>query len=774
MRRYEPLSSAPFTADYNSTMPQPNPLAVIEPPPRRPAEARERVVLEVQGMHCAGCVGRIERALQNLPGTASARVSLATGEADVAFDPVQTSPQQLAAAVERAGYQATPRERSVSLIELAARQSEEVFVLRRRFLIGVILLLQLTVWHYGHFGHETIGRWSELLGALALTAYLGQPFFLAAARQVRSVAADMDVLIALGTGTAFIAGLFEWIASRHSMYFMDAGMILVFITLGRMLEASAKRRTGAAILRLVELAPPEATVLEADGPRTVPVGDVSVGAMILVKPGTRIPLDAVVATGASSVDQSWLTGESMPVEKQPGDELAAGTLNGDGALTARVVRTAGNTTLAQTIQLVRRAQETKPKIQKLADRVSAVFVPAVLVIALGTFAGWWLAGDVATAVSTCTAVLVVACPCALGLATPTAVVVAAGRGAESGILFKDATALETAAGLTTVVFDKTGTVTAGKPSVVRIAALPPATDDDLLATAAAVQRLSTHPLAACIVAAAEARKLPIPVADRLQTIAGRGVTAFAADGSRLVVGNEKLLAQEKLDVASLTDEVAAARAAGGTPLFVVRETPGATSPQMLGALFTADEVAPSARTAIDQLRGLGLKTVLLSGDHRTTAEAVARAVGIDETIAEATPSQKLEQVRRLQERGERTAMIGDGINDAPALSAADLGIAVGHGADAAIEAADVVLAATDLRAVARTIRLARTTLRVIRQNLFWAFAYNIVLIPAAAGLPAIWLGPSWRLPPIAAAAAMALSSVTVVSNSLTLRVRRID
>jgi Cu+-exporting ATPase len=755
-------------------MPQFNPLAVIEPPSPRRGEGRERVLLEVQGMHCAGCVGRIERALLNVPGAATARVSLASGEADVRFDPALTSPQKLAAAVEGAGYRATPRAQPVSLLDLAQRQSAEVVHWRRRLLIGVILLLQLTVWHYGHFGHEAVGRWCELAGAIALTAYLGEPFFLAAARQLRNRAADMDVLIALGTGTAFVAGLVDWLAGRHSMYFMDAGMILVFITLGRFLEAGAKRRTGAAILRLVELAPPEAVILQESGPKTVPVAAVPVGSMIVVKPGVRIPLDAVVASGTSSVDQSWLTGEPIPVEKQAGDELAAGTLNGDGALTARVIRAAGNTTLAQTIELVRRAQEQKPKIQKLADRVTAVFVPIVLLIAAATFLGWWLAGDLPTAVSAATAVLVVACPCALGLATPTAVVVAAGRGAESGILFKEANSLETAAALTTVVFDKTGTLTEGKPRVVRVTAVAPSTDDDILATAAAVQRLSTHPLAACVVNEAESRKLAIPQADRLQIIAGRGVTAFAADGSRLVVGNEKLLAQEGLDAAATAGEVAAARALGGTPLFVVRQGPGEARPHLLGVLFTADEPAPTARTAITELRELGLKTVLLSGDHRTTAKAVAQAVGIDETIAEATPSQKLAEVKRLQYSGERTAMIGDGINDAPALSAADLGIAVGHGADAALEAADVVLAAGDLRAVGRAIRLARDTLRIIRQNLFWAFAYNILLIPAATGLPTVWLGPAWRLPPIVAAAAMALSSVTVVSNSLRLRVRRMD
>ena len=496
--------------------------------------------------------------------------------------------------------------------------------------------------------------------------------------------------------------------------------------------------------------------------------------MILVKPGVRIPLDAVVASGSSSVDQAWLTGESIPIEKQPGDELAAGTLNGDGALTARVVRVAGKTMLAQTIELVRRAQETKPRIQRIADRVVGVFVPFVLLAALATFVGWALAGDWSTAISACTAVLVVACPCALGLATPTAIVVATGRGAESGILFKEATALETAAQITTVVFDKTGTLTEGRPRVMRIAALAPAIESEVLATAAAVQRLSTHPLAACVVAAAEQRKLAIPAADRMQTIAGRGVVAIAADGTRILVGNEKLLAEEQLDASSLAADVAAARATGGTPLFVAKESADAKQMQLLGVLFTADAAASTARAAIEQLHALGLKTVLLSGDHRTTAEAVAREVGIADVIAEATPAQKLAEIRKLQEGGARTAMIGDGINDAPALSAAELGIAVGHGADVALEAADIVLAAADLRAVARCVRLARATLRVIRQNLFWSFAYNLLLIPAAAGLLVVVFGPAWRLPPIAAAAAMALSSVTVVLNSLTLRMRRID
>lgn len=746
-------------------------LPFVEPPRRVTATGKARAVLAIEGMHCAACTARIERALDAVPGVASATVNLATAEAAVEYDPDRVNLAAMTAAVIGAGYKAEPIE-NASPQELGERQAREATEWRRRLIAGVAMLLPLVVLHYGVAGHSTIVNALTVAAAAIVQGYLGLPYGRRAITRLRRGDFDMDVLIALGTTTAFVAGVVEAIRGRHSMYLMDAALILIFVTLGKYLEAKARHRTGDAIRKLIALAPTEAVVLTNEKQRTMPIGNVDAGATILVRPGARIPLDALVLTGQSSVDQAWLTGESTPVEKQPGSEIFAGTMNGNGSLTARVTRRAGQTTLAQTIELVRRAQESKPPIQRVADRVVAVFVPAVLIAAAATLIAWLVVGDAETAVSAFVAVLVVACPCALGLATPTAVVTAAGRGAENGVLFKDAAALETAARLTTVIFDKTGTLTVGRPQVTQIMSHGGHTDAEVLAVAAAVQRLSTHPLARAVVEAAEAGKLSIATADRLQTIPGRGVLAFAADGRRLAVGNEKLMSDEGLATHGFDDDVGQARAAGGTPLYVAHAKND--SMELVGVVITADDAAPTAREAIARLHRLGLKTVLLSGDHRRTAEAVAAQVGIDDTIAEALPADKQAIVRRLQERGERTAMVGDGINDAPALAAADLGIAVGQGADIAIDAADVVLTTGDLRNVARAVSLARKTLRVIKQNLFWAFAYNVVLIPAAAGVFAYWFGREWRLPPIAASAAMAASSVSVVLNSLSLRVRRID
>jgi Cu+-exporting ATPase len=757
-------------------MPTPLELPVIEAPRRR-VKGEARAVLAVSGMHCAACVGRIEKALAAIPGVADAHVSLTESEAAVEFDPKRVTVERMVAAVEQAGYQAQPLSDGLPR-DLGERQAREALEWKRRLLAGLVMLLPVVVLHYGEFGHSPAGAALAALAATVVQGYLGLPYLRGAAKRLRRGEADMDVLIALGTTTAFAAGVVDWWSGRHTMYFLDAAMILTFVTLGKYLEAKARHRTGEAIRKLIELAPTDATIVVDGKQRTVPVGEVEVGATLVVKPGDRLPLDGLVLTGSSSIDQAWLTGESTPVEKRPGDEVFAGTINGNGSLTARVTRPAGHTTLARTIDLVRHAQESKPKIQRLADRVVGVFVPVVLVAAAATFASWAMAGDWPTAVSAFTAVLVVACPCALGLATPTAVVTAAGRGAENGILFKDAAALETAARLTCVLFDKTGTLTEGRPRVTHIAAIAPHDEAEVVAVAAAVQRLSTHPLAECIVAAAEERRLPIMAADGLQTLPGRGVTAVAADGRRLIVGNERLMHDEGLDVSRFADEVRSARAEGGTPLYVAtvaeNSSTGTAGVELLGLIATADAPAETAANAIARLHALGLKTQLVSGDHKTTVEAVARQVGIDETMAGVLPGDKHARVKQLQERGERVAMVGDGINDAPALAAADLGVAVGRGADVALEAADVVLTKNDLRLVPRSVVLARSTLRVIRQNLFWAFAYNVVLIPAAAGLFTVALGSAWRLPPIAASAAMALSSVSVVVNSLSLRIRRLD
>jgi len=739
--------------------------------PRRP-EARgsrtKQIRLAIEGMHCAACVGRVEQALADVPGVASAQVNLVLNEANVRYDSSRTSLERLEAAVAAGGYRATPLDDPQSSDDRAARQRRQAVAWKIRFFTGLALLMPLIALHFTGDTHDTLARWTTLLAATTTFALLGLPYFTGAWHRLRERSADMDTLVSLGVGAAFVAGLFDFFAHRHSMYFMDGAMILVFVTLGKWLEAQAKHRTGSAIRRLLELTPQTAVIVKGTRTETVDVAEVAIGTTVLVRPGERIPLDGLVLTGASAVDQAWLTGESLPVEKNPGDEVFAGTINGDGSLHLRTTRHADQTTLAKTIELVRRAQETKPQIQRLSDRLVRVFVPAVLLIALATLAAWSLAGDWRTGISATVAVLVVACPCALGLAVPTAIVVASGRAAEAGILFKDAAALEVAASLTHVVFDKTGTLTDGRPRVVDLVPVTPDVDErTLLSYAAAAQRLSAHPLARCVVEAAEAWGLTTPAADRLSIVAGHGIVAHSEAGE-ILVGNEKLMAERALDVRPIEHRLAEARAAGKTPLLV------ALDGRLLGFLTVADRISPHSADAVRRMHDLGLKTLLLSGDHRITAEAAAREVGIDETIAEVLPSGKEAVVRRLQSEGARVAMIGDGINDAPVLTAADLGIAVGHGADAALEAADVVLANHDLRSAARAVQLGRLTMRVVRQNLAWAVAYNIVLIPAAAGVSALWNEAEWRLPPIFAAAAMTLSSVSVVLNSLSLRIRRWD
>lgn len=725
-------------------------------------------LLDIEGMHCASCISRVEKALTSVPGVAAAHANLATEQASVEFDPQRASIAQMAEAVAKAGYAAKQASNSASAgADLADRISRELTAWRRRALVGLVLLAPLIALHF--WAHGSPGSlWVQLALATIAQFYVGGPFLVGSAQRLRHGGANMDTLVALGTGAAYLAGVSSLVWPLHdtSMYFMDGVMILAFISLGKYLEARSKGRASQAIRKLLDLAPAEATVIRQNKDVRTPIAEVSVGETILVRPGEKVPLDAEVLTGQSAVDQAWLTGESLPVERGPGDEILAGTINGQGSLTARVTRPAGGTALAQVIELVRRAQESKTQIERLADRVVAWFVPLVLLIAAVTLIAWGLAAnDWLTGLACMVSVLVVACPCALGLATPTAILVASGRGAEMGILIKEAHALEVAGQVTTVVLDKTGTITLGEPRVVEVLPMPRIGGDELLAVAAAAERLSQHPLAAAIVAEATARGLEIPTASDLQVLAGKGIEAVVA-GQKIAVGNERLLAAAGISAAPIEAQLSQARARGQTPLVVARNG------QLLGVVVVADIVAPHSRQAVQQLLARGLHVWLLSGDHRTTAAAVAREVGITEVRAEVLPQEKQQVVQELQRSGQRVAMVGDGINDAPALAAADLGLAIGSGSDIAIEAADIVLVGNDLQAVPRTLELARATLRTIKQNLAWAFLYNVVLIPLAAGALVPLLGI--RLPAVAAAAAMALSSVSVVTNSLLLRARSLD
>ncbi len=734
------------------------------------APADQGLLLNVEGMTCASCVARVEKALSGVPGVRTARANLATNQASVEFGDRPPALPELVAAVERAGYGASIASPGAGAGEdLAERSESELARWRWRLWLGAALLMPLVLLHFWPLSGPAT-TWIQLICATVLQFVVGWPYYVGALKRARYLSTNMDTLVTIGTLAAYGAGVYGLFDASHAghdrpMYLMDAGMILVFITLGKYLEARAKGRASAAIRKLLDLAPPAATVQRGGQLVNVAPAEVQVGETLVVRPGEKVALDAEVLSGNSSVDEAWLTGESLPVDKRPGSEILAGTINGQGSLTARVVRPAGETALAQVVELVRRAQESKTEIQRLADRVVSWFVPIVLLIALVTLLTWgaaadnWLGGLAATV-----AVLVVACPCALGLATPTAILVASGRGAEMGILVKEAHALELAGRVTTVVLDKTGTITSGKPQVTHVLAAPGVTPDLLLATAAAAEQLSQHPLAEPIVAAARRERLQLPPASDLEVVPGQGIRVQGR-GETIFVGNEQLMNLAGVNLGAHFGQLKSFRSNGETPLVV------AVGKRYLGMIVLADVIAPHSREAVEGLKKLGVEVWLLSGDHRAIAERVAREVGIERVQAEVLPQDKQSVVAQLRASGHVVAMVGDGINDAPALAAADLGIAIGSGSDVAIEAADVVITGGDLRSVPKTLLLSRATLRTIRQNLAWAFLYNILLIPLAAGV-LVPLG-GFQLPTVAAAGAMALSSVSVVTNSLLLRRRRL-
>ncbi len=723
-------------------------------------------------MTCASCIARVESALAAVPGVRSARANLATNQAAVKLDATGPDTAALIEAVRRAGYDATlaeaPEKAGAALAQRSARENS-----KWRWLLVLSVALLAPIVALDLAGRDwPPARWIELACATMLQFFVAWPFYVGAYRRLRRFSANMDTLVTIGTLAAYSSGVYYLFNADmrahpgHPMYLMDAGIILSFITLGKYLEAHAKGRATGAIRKLLDLAPPMANVKRAGRVVTVPPNEVSVGETIIVRPGEKVPLDAEVVSGQSSADESWLTGESIAVDKKPGSQILAGTINGSGSLAARVARPSGETALAQVVELVRSAQESKPEIQRLADRVVAWFVPIVLVVAGCTLLTWGLyARNWPEGVAAMAAVLVVACPCAVGLATPTAILVASGRAAELGILIKEAHALELAGRVTTVILDKTGTVTLGKPVVMQIVPASGVSGDELLATAAAVEQLSRHPLAEPVVAAAAQRGLKLPAAQGLEIVPGQGICARGQAGE-LLVGNEDLLTARAVAWTSQHDDISQLRRDGYMPLVV------AAGKKYLGLIAVADAVAPHSREAVERLGALGLAVLLVSGDHRSVVERVAREVGIKRVLPQVLPGQKQSVVTELRDSGQVVAMVGDGINDAPALVAADLGIAIGSGSDIAIEAADIVIAGDDLRGVVRAIRLARATLRTIRQNLAWAFLYNVVLIPLAAGVLFPWTG--FRLPGIAAAAAMAASSVSVVANSLLLRVRKLD
>lgn len=729
--------------------------------------------LAVTGMSCAGCVAAVETALRGVPGVAEASVNFADRTARVTGTPEADA---LIRAVRAAGYDAAElRDAAGAETEReAAERAHYRRLVRNTIAAGALaaplMLAEMTGWLPVLTDSGGRGFWIATgLLTLAVMVYGGGHFFTGAWRQFRHHNANMDTLIALGTGAAWVYSMLVALfpASVPSLaqhaYFEAAVTIIALINLGSALESRARGKTSAAIQRLLGLQPRTARLVEGDQERDVPIETLGIDALIRVRPGEKIPVDGDIVSGRSTVDESMLTGEPLPVVKREGDSVTGGTLNGTGGFVFRATRVGADTVLARIIASVRQAQNSKPPIGRLADRVAAVFVPSVLIVAVLTALAWFNFGPEPKAgymlVTTLT-VLIVACPCALGLATPISIMVGVGKAAEHGILIRDGEALQRAGQLTTVVLDKTGTITTGRPTVTAVVALPDFGEDDLFAATAGLEAGSEHPLARAILDAARERGLAIPQTERFEAIAGQGASGVV-NGRALLAGNRRLLETHGIDSAPLRTEAERLAAAGQTPVLVAADGRAA------GIVAVADPLKPDSIAAIRRLRELGLRVALLTGDHATTARAIALRAGIAEVYAEVMPADKAGVIAELQARGEVVGMAGDGINDAPALARADVGLAMGAGADIAIESAGITLVRGSLHGIADAIAISRATVLNIRQNLFGAFIYNTLGIPLAAG--ALYPATGILLNPMLAGAAMALSSFTVVSNANRLR-----
>lgn len=739
--------------------------------------ALEKEVFYVGGMSCASCVAKVEKALMGVEGVMDVSVNLATSTATVTYDPSTVDFPRLAEAVEKAGF-SFKRMRSGEL----AREDEETVKERRKIkvklMFSLVMAVAIMVLSMGGMAIPGIKGLEEkklflilFLMATPVQFWPGLTFYRGAWRALRHGSADMNTLIAVGTSAAyaysvlatFAPGFVSGVGMKLSVYYDASATIIALILLGRYLEAGARARASEALKKLLTLQPPMARVIREGRESVVAVEEVRQGDIFVVRPGEKVPVDGVIVEGRAYVDESMLTGESIPVEKAVGDEVVGASLNTDGFFKARATRVGGDTVLAQIVKLVEDAQGSKAPIQRLADRVASIFVPSVLTVAAITFFIWLFLGpDPAfnRALLNTVSVLVIACPCALGLATPTAIIAGTGRGAEMGILIKGGEVLERAGRLTTVVFDKTGTLTEGKPRVNGVIAAEGYRQEDVLAMAAALERMSEHPIAKAVVKEAEGRGVELPEGRDFVALPGMGVEG-RVNGKKVLVGSDAVMKEHGISLDEWRELGKEISSRGNTVVYV------AVDGVLAGLISMADTVRPEAARAVKGLKDMGLETVLLSGDRLPVARAVAEQVGIERVLAEVLPGEKVGVVSKLQEEGRVVAMVGDGINDAPALAQADVGIAVGTGTDVALEASDITLVGESLMNVPTAIHLARRTLRTIKQNLFWAFFYNVVGIPVAAGV----LYPVWgvTLNPIFAAAAMAASSISVVSNSLRLR-----
>ncbi len=729
-------------------------------------------------MTCAACQSRVQRTLQKASGVSDATVNLMMGTATVTYDPATTKPEALVAAIEAAGYGAElPRSERSAFEEQEARDqatAEEFHELKWKAIVsGVIGAAAMAAMPFMH-GRVWMS-WVLLVVTAVLMATAGRHFYVRAWQAFTHHSADMNTLVALGTGAAFVysviatmaPGFFTAGGVSADVYYEAVILIIAFILTGNAFEARAKRNTAAALRSLVQLQPKTAWVLRNLVEQDIPVELVEVNDLVVVRPGERIPVDGVVQKGETAVDESMLTGESLPVAKKVGDRVIGGTINRTGSFRFTATTLGETSMLAQIVKLMRDAQGSRAPIQALADRISSVFVPIVIAIAIVTFAVWAIAagdGALVKAFAAAVTVLIIACPCAMGLAVPTAVMVSTGKGAELGVLIKGGEALQRAGDVSTIVLDKTGTVTEGRPTVTDIVLTAGHDEATVLAKTAALESLSEHPLAEAIVQSAKSRGLKQGQVEGFASVTGKGIVGIV-DGTAMSVGNAALMADYSIDVRALAGDVERLSDAGRTPMYVAMDG------TLAGLVAVADPIKETSRKAIQRMQAMGLNVVMLTGDTERTAKAIAREAGIDTVVAGVLPDEKVAEVKRLQAAGQVVAMVGDGINDAPALAQADVGMAIGTGTDIAAEAADVVLMRGDLGAAAQAIELSRRTMTTMKQNLFWAFIYNVIGIPIAAGV----LYPTFGLllTPVLASAAMAFSSVSVVTNSLRLRRARI-
>lgn len=747
----------------------------------------KKQLLDITGMSCSACSSRIEKVVNRMQGVEQMSVNLLKNNAHVTFDESVVDEKEIIARIEKLGFGARVHAANVAAPvpqqDTAAQEMEEM----RQRLIGSLIFAGLVF--YQHMGRMwgwplpdfILGQENELINALLQmlwcipVLFIDRKYFIHGVRNLLNGAPNMDSLIAVGSGASFIYGLYSVFGMAYAfghnrldllpgfadaLYFEASAVILALVTVGKFMEARAKSHTSDAIKALMKLTPKTALVERHGLQGEIPVEEVVTGDVLIVKSGASVPVDGEIIEGSAALDESALTGESLPVDKTIGDKVIGGTINRSGYFKMEATAIGADTALAKIIALVDEATSSKAPIAKLADKVSGYFVPAVISIAVIAAAIWLALGaSWHFALTIAISVLVISCPCALGLATPTAIMVGTGRGAKSGILIKSATALETAHKIDTVILDKTGTITAGKPVVTDILPVK-GTENELLSFAAGLEKLSEHPLGEAIVAAAEAKQLTLPEAGNYKQIPGQGVTAELA-GAECAAGNLKLLQALHVDTGSLAEQHEKLASQGKTPLYFIR------AGELLGCIAVADTVKPTSREAIGKLQAMGMRVLMVTGDNQVTAEAIRAQVGVDEAVAQVLPQDKEAVVRKLQQEGHIVAMVGDGINDAPALARADVGIAIGAGTDIAIEAADMVLIKSDLLDVAKAIRLSRSVMTNIKENLFWAFIYNAVGIPFAAGV--FYTAFGWLLNPLIAAAAMSCSSVSVVTNALRLR-----